>query len=108
MKRFFATCRHAAGALALCGALLLGVNVGEAVADDAPESIRIGYSIQLSGWASQGARASTLPNYQLWAKDVNDAGGIYLSKYDMRVPVEIIEYDNGSKMDNVVYAILSD
>ena len=97
-----ATCRHAAGALALGGALLLGANVGGAVADDAPESIRIGYSIQLSGWASQGARASTLPNYQLWAKDVNDAGGIYLSKYDTKVPLEIIEYDNGSKMENVV------
>lgn len=103
MKRFFATWRHVAGAFALFGSLLLGVSVGErAVEADAPESIRIGYSIQLSGWASQGARASTLPNYQLWVKDVNDAGGIYLSKYDKKVPVEVVEYDNGSKMENAV------
>jgi len=103
MKRFFATWRHVAGAFALFGALLLGVSVGERAAGaDAPESIRIGYSIQLSGWASQGARASTLPNYQLWVKDVNDAGGIYLSKYDKKVPIEVVEYDNGSKMENAV------
>ena len=49
-------------------------------AADAPKSIRIGYAVSLSGVNAQGAATTTLPGYDLWVKDVNDAGGISLSR----------------------------
>ena len=39
-------------------------------------SIKIGYAISKTGPYTGGASVTTLPNYQLWVKDVNAAGGI--------------------------------
>jgi branched-chain amino acid transport system substrate-binding protein len=39
-------------------------------------SIKIGWSISKTGPFAAGASVTTLPNYQVWVKDVNDAGGI--------------------------------
>src|SRR5262249_10404472 len=50
-----------------------------------------------------GAGITTLPNYQLWVKDVNAAGGIKLG--DKRVPIEVVEYDDRSSSDDAVKAI---
>ena len=59
------------------------------------QSIRIGYAISKTGPYLPGAEATTLPNYRLWVKDVNDAGGLRL-KDGRRHPLEAIEYDDQS------------
>ena len=41
-------------------------------------SVKIGYAISKTGPNSGGAGITTLPNYQLWVKDVNDSGGLEL------------------------------
>jgi branched-chain amino acid transport system substrate-binding protein len=83
-----------AGAAALAGAALLAA--GAASAQDAPKSVKIGYAIALSGPEAPGAGLTTLPNYRLWIKEVNDAGGLMLKKYGKRVPIEPVELDDTS------------
>ena len=57
--------------------LLAGLSaLPAAAADEGP--VRIGYAISLTGPNSGGAGITTLPNYQLWVKEVNDAGGLEL------------------------------
>ncbi|MBI4045631.1 MAG: twin-arginine translocation pathway signal protein, partial [Devosia nanyangense] len=44
------------------------------------KAVRIGYAISKTGANAAGAGITTTPNYLLWVKDVNDAGGIKLSR----------------------------
>ena len=53
--------------------------VGGTAAAQAPQSIKIGWAISKTGPYAGGASITTLPNYQLWVKDVNEAGGIMLA-----------------------------
>ena len=62
--------RRAAGLLALAGAALIGVGAAQA-----QTSIKIGYAISLTGPNAPGAAVTTIPNYDLWVKEVNAAGG---------------------------------
>jgi branched-chain amino acid transport system substrate-binding protein len=71
-------------------------------AQSAPEKIRIGYAISLSGPFAGGAQSTSWSQYKLWAKDVNDAGGIMLKKYNKKVPVELIDYDDRSQPDELI------
>ena len=80
------------------GALVLGL--GSAMAQD---KMRIGYAISKTGPFTGGASVTTLPNYQLWVKDVNDAGGISIG--GKKVPIEIVEYDDRSNSEEAVKAI---
>lgn len=75
---------------------------GPALADDAPETIRIGYAISLSGPYAPGAESTTWSQYKLWQEDVNKDGGIYLSKYGKKVPVEFIAYDDRSQIEEAI------
>lgn len=70
---------------------------------DAQEKIRIGYAISKTGPYAGGAGITTLPNYELWVKDVNAAGGIKLG--DKKLPIEIVEYDDRSSSEEAVKAI---
>jgi branched-chain amino acid transport system substrate-binding protein len=83
-----------AGTAALAGAAVLAA--GGASAQQAPKSVKIGYAIALSGPEAPGAGLTTLPNYRLWIKEVNDAGGLMLKKYGKRVPIEPVELDDTS------------
>jgi branched-chain amino acid transport system substrate-binding protein len=83
-------------------ALVLALGI-LATAADAQEKIRIGYAISKTGPYAGGASITTLPNYQLWVKDVNAAGGIKLG--DKRLPVEVVEYDDRSSSEEAVKAI---
>ena len=83
-----------AGAAALAGTAVLAG--GSASAQDAPKSVKIGYAIALSGPEAGGAGLTTLPNYRLWIKEVNDAGGLMLKKYGKKVPIEPVELDDTS------------
>ena len=43
-----------------------------------------------------------MPNYRLWVDDVNKPGGIMLKKFGKRIPIEVIEIDDGSKNEDMV------
>lgn len=66
-------------------------------------SVRIGYAISKTGPNAGGAGITTLPNYQLWVKDVNDAGGLEMPD-GKKLPIEVIEYDDRSSSEEVVRA----
>ena len=91
----------AVASVAMAAGLLAGGPDGT-LADEAPETIRMGYAVSLSGPYAPGAATTTVGNYDLWLHDVNEAGGIYLSKYDKRVPVEFIVYDDRSQLEEAV------
>jgi branched-chain amino acid transport system substrate-binding protein len=82
------------------GALALGTISALA---QAPDKIRIGYAISKTGPFTGGASVTTLPNYQLWVKDVNAAGGIALG--GKKVLIEVVEYDDRSNSEEAVKAI---
>ena len=70
---------------------------------DPPKSIRIGYAISLSGVNAQGAATTTLPGYDLWVKDVNDAGGIMVKEFGKKIPVEVAaKYDDTSSAETLL------
>lgn len=71
-------------------------------AEEAPKSIRIGYTLAKSGPNAAGADTTVRPNYQMWVKEINDAGGLMLSAYGKRVPIEVIEYDDRSSTEEAV------
>ncbi|WP_404292475.1 amino acid ABC transporter substrate-binding protein [Microvirga sp. RSM25] len=93
----YVTRRHAVALLAAASCLVAGA------AAQAQNSIKIGYAISKTGPNTGGASITTLPNYQLWVKEVNAAGGIILS--GKRVPVEIVEYDDRSNSEEAVKAV---
>jgi branched-chain amino acid transport system substrate-binding protein len=70
------------GSAAVVGATTLPGRVYAQAA--APSSIRFGYAITQSGPLGPGAESTTLSQYKLWQKRVNDAGGIALKKFNKR------------------------
>ena len=58
----------------------------------------------MTGPNALGAEFTQLYPYRLWVKEVNAAGGIMLSSIGKRVPIEVIEYDDHSNLDDVVKA----
>ncbi len=69
------------------------------------KSIKIGYAISLTGPNEEGAKLTQLANYHLWVKEVNAAGGIMLSSIGKRLPIEVVEYDDRSNLDDAVKAV---
>jgi len=68
------------------------------------KSVRIGYAVSKTGPNAAGAGMTTIPNYVLWVKDVNDAGGLKLPD-GRQLPIEIVEYDDRSASEEAVRAI---
>ena len=62
-------------------------------AAEAPTKIRFGTAVGMSGLFVDGSKSTTISQYDLWAKRINDAGGLMLSKYNKKAPVEIVYYD---------------
>ena len=77
--------------------------VGQIGLAQAQDKIRIGYAISKTGPFAGGAGVTTLPNYQLWVKDVNAAGGISVG--GKKLQIEIVEYDDRSNSEEAVKAI---
>ena len=71
-------------------------------ADKAPETIKIGNAICLSGPFAIGAYLSQVNPYKLWVEQTNAKGGIYVPKYKKRIPVEYIVYDDRSDIETTV------
>ena len=69
----------------------------------AQDKIRIGWVQSKTGPNAGGAATTTLPNYELWVKEVNAAGGIKLGA--RKVPLEVVEYDDRSNSEEAVRAI---
>lgn len=67
-------------------------------------AVKIGYAISKTGPNAGGAGITTLPNYHLWVKEVNDAGGLEMPD-GKRLPIEVIEYDDRSSAEEVVRAV---
>lgn len=94
MRKFF-------NLAAILGTLAASAAFGAAVAQE-PKSIKVGYAISLSGPQAAGAMLTTVPNYRLWADDVNKAGGLMLKKYNKRIPLELVEVDDRSDNQDMV------
>ncbi len=93
-------------AATFCAALLgaaaaLGPTI--ALAED-KTSVKIGYVVSKTGPNSAGAGTSTIPNYQLWVNQVNEAGGL-LQPDGTRLPIEVVEYDDRSSTEEVVRGV---
>jgi branched-chain amino acid transport system substrate-binding protein len=91
--------RLAAGLLAVAGAAAVGWDG----AAEAQTSVKIGYAISRTGPAAGGAAVTTIPNYELWVKVVNAAGGLKLG--DKRVPIEVVQYDDRSSAEEAAKAL---
>ncbi|MBW8267955.1 amino acid ABC transporter substrate-binding protein [Caldovatus aquaticus] len=85
---------------ALLGGIATAAVLGTAARAQA-RPVRIGYSISKTGPNAGGANTTTLPNYQLWARTVNEAGGLRLPDGQRR-PIELIEYDDRSQSEEAV------
>lgn len=91
--------------LALAASLSMVGMATPSFADEAPKSIRIGYSLAKSGPNAPGGDTTVRPNYEMWVKEVNANGGIMLSAYGKKVPIEVVEYDDRSSTEEAVRAI---
>ncbi|HSK31390.1 MAG TPA: ABC transporter substrate-binding protein, partial [Candidatus Limnocylindria bacterium] len=88
------------GSAAIVGASTLAGRVHAQAA--VPDKIRFGYAITMSGPLGPGAQSTTISQYKLWQKRVNDAGGISLSKFKKKVPIDLVEYDDQGKPDELL------
>lgn len=84
----------------LSGAALSAVSFSHATAQDRT-SVKIGYAVSKSGANATGAGITTIPNYKLWVKEVNDAGGLTLPD-GKRLTVDVVEYDDRSSAEDAV------
>ncbi len=76
---------------------------GLCTAAQAQDTLKIGWAISKTGPFAAGAAVTTLPNYQVWVKDVNDAGGINVGGKKMKI--EVIEYDDRSNSEEMIKAV---
>jgi len=74
----------------------------QAASDKVPDKIRIGCSIALSGPNSMGGILTQVNPYKLWVAQANERGGIFVPKYNKRIPVELIFYDDRSDIETCV------
>ena len=88
------------GSAAIVGATTLPTIYAQA--QGAPDKIRFGYAITQSGPLGPGAESTTTSQYKLWQKRVNDAGGISLKKFNKKVPIDLIGYDDQGKPDELL------
>jgi len=72
------------------------------VRSQTPSTIKVGWAISKTGPFAGGASITQWPNYQLWIKDVNDAGGFNIG--GRRVLLEGIEYDDRSQAEEAIRA----
>ncbi|WP_428926793.1 amino acid ABC transporter substrate-binding protein [Marinibacterium sp. SX1] len=80
------------------------IALGGATALAAEDTVTIGYAVARTGANATGAGITTIPNYELWVKDVNAAGGLTLPDGSRRM-IEVVEYDNRSSNEDLVRAV---
>src|SRR4030043_1665505 len=62
----------------------------------AKDKIRIGQAVSITGPLGPSNAVVSTPYYDLWVKDVNAEGGIYVKEYGKKLPVELLIYDDKS------------
>jgi branched-chain amino acid transport system substrate-binding protein len=62
----------------------------------AKDKIVIGQAWPLSGPLAPAAKLSAGTTYEMWVKEVNKTGGIYVKQYGRKLPIELKIYDNES------------
>jgi branched-chain amino acid transport system substrate-binding protein len=62
------------------------------------DKIIIGQAVSLSGPLATSNAVVSTPYYDLWVKDVNAEGGIYVKEYGKKLPVELLIYDDKSEI----------
>jgi len=60
------------------------------------DKIVIGQAVSLTGPLGPSNAVVSTPYYDLWVKDVNAEGGIYVKEYGKKLPVELLIYDDKS------------
>ncbi|MBN2040787.1 MAG: amino acid ABC transporter substrate-binding protein [Spirochaetes bacterium] len=60
------------------------------------DKILIGQAVSMSGPLAVQDAVVSGPYYDLWIKDVNAKGGIYVEDYGKKLPLELIKYDDKS------------
>lgn len=91
--------RQVVGGLGAAGAAL----AAPALVRAQPSVIKVGWAISKTGPFAGGASVTQWPNYLLWIKDVNDAGG--LSVGGRKLKLEHVEYDDRSQSEEAVRAV---
>ena len=81
--------------LAVCG-MLCALLLAFPLAALSKDKIVIGQAVSLSGPLATSNAVVSTPYYDLWVKDVNAEGGIYVKGYGKRLPVELLIYDDKS------------
>lgn len=81
---------------------VIALGAGSAFAQDDP--VKIGYAVARTGPNATGAGITTIPNYELWVSDVNEAGGLKMPDGTRR-KIEVVEYDDRSSNEDLVRAI---
>ena len=66
-------------------------------------TLKVGWAISKTGPFAGGASVTQWPNYLLWIKDVNDAGGLNVG--GRRMKLEHVEYDDRSQSEEAVRAV---
>jgi branched-chain amino acid transport system substrate-binding protein len=94
------TRRHFLSACTAAAFTALALAAGPTAAQD---KVRIGWALSKTGPNAGGTATTQTPNYQLWVKEVNAAGGLKLG--NRRVPIEVVEYDDRSSSEEAVRAI---
>ncbi len=88
-----------------CMAITLLITIPLSEDSQAKDKIRIGNAISLSGPYTAGAGTTQIPPYDMWLKEVNGKGGIFVKEFGKRLPVEIIRYDDKSDIGTAVKLI---
>lgn len=76
---------------------LIGCGAGA----DAPETIKIGAVVPLSGPLAGGG-AQVERGYKMAVEDINANGGVYVEEFDMEIPLELVLLDDESDPNNTV------
>ncbi|UYV38025.1 amino acid ABC transporter substrate-binding protein [Rhodobacteraceae bacterium D3-12] len=105
MKNSLSKAARRARRLTTCAVAALALAVGViGVEAQARDKVTFGYAISKSGPNAGGADMTVTPNYELWVKEVNDAGGLKMPD-GSRLPIEVIVYDDRSSAEEVVRAV---
>ncbi|MGP6089653.1 amino acid ABC transporter substrate-binding protein [Antarctobacter jejuensis] len=106
MKLEFAETARAVRRLSIrtaTAALLVASSVTGTLAQDA-DTVTIGYAVSKSGPNAGGSDMTVTPNYELWVKEVNAAGGLTLPDGSRKM-IKVIAYDDRSSAEEVVRAV---
>ena len=70
-------------------------------AGPAPETIKIGGAVPLTGKFAAGGK-ELKDGYELAVKDINKGGGVYVKEFGKKIPIELILLDDESASTNTV------